>query len=58
MLYPFVLLQSSDYSPQQEALLKKQAATLEEIKALTNQVHTLTAEHTLGFDTWEDVTST
>ncbi|XP_067470774.1 1-phosphatidylinositol 4,5-bisphosphate phosphodiesterase beta-2 [Thunnus thynnus] len=30
---------SSDYSPQQEALIKKQAATLEEIKALTNQLN-------------------
>ncbi|CAK6976786.1 -phosphatidylinositol 4%2C5-bisphosphate phosphodiesterase beta-2 [Scomber scombrus] len=30
---------SSDYSPQQEALMKKQAATLEEIKALTNQLN-------------------
>uniref|UniRef100_A0A3P8NK36 1-phosphatidylinositol 4,5-bisphosphate phosphodiesterase n=1 Tax=Astatotilapia calliptera TaxID=8154 RepID=A0A3P8NK36_ASTCA len=34
-----VLLQSSDYSPQQEALMKKQAATLEEIKTLTNQLN-------------------
>lgn len=33
-----VSLQSSDLSPQQEALMKKQAATLEEIKTLTNQV--------------------
>ncbi|XP_070776151.1 1-phosphatidylinositol 4,5-bisphosphate phosphodiesterase beta-2 isoform X2 [Enoplosus armatus] len=30
---------SSDYSGQQEALMKKQAATLEEIKALTNQLN-------------------
>ncbi|XP_005917014.1 1-phosphatidylinositol 4,5-bisphosphate phosphodiesterase beta-2 [Haplochromis burtoni] len=30
---------SSDYSPQQEALMKKQAATLEEIKTLTNQLN-------------------
>ncbi|XP_071377778.1 1-phosphatidylinositol 4,5-bisphosphate phosphodiesterase beta-2 [Centroberyx affinis] len=30
---------SSDYSPQQEALMKKQAATLEEIKALANQLN-------------------
>ncbi|XP_047466934.1 1-phosphatidylinositol 4,5-bisphosphate phosphodiesterase beta-2 [Mugil cephalus] len=30
---------SSDYSPQQEALMKKQAATLEEIKSLTNQLN-------------------
>ncbi|XP_008279642.1 1-phosphatidylinositol 4,5-bisphosphate phosphodiesterase beta-2 [Stegastes partitus] len=30
---------SSDYSPQQEALMKKQAATLEEIKGLTNQLN-------------------
>ncbi|KAM3594854.1 uncharacterized protein V6R79_015053 [Siganus canaliculatus] len=30
---------SSDYSPQQQALMKKQAATLEEIKALTNQLN-------------------
>lgn len=44
---PFiVLLQSSDYNPQQEALMKKQAATLEEIKTLTNQVHTLTPGYT------------
>lgn len=43
-----VLLQSSDYSPQQEALMKKQADTLEEIKALTNQVHTLTTGHLGG----------
>lgn len=35
-----VLLQSSDYSPQQAALMKKQAATLEDIKALTHQVNT------------------
>lgn len=34
-----LLLQSADYSPQQETLLKKQAETLEEVKALTNQVH-------------------
>lgn len=33
-----VLLQPSDLSPQQEALMKRQAATLEEIKTLTNQV--------------------
>ncbi|XP_074547434.1 1-phosphatidylinositol 4,5-bisphosphate phosphodiesterase beta-2 [Halichoeres trimaculatus] len=30
---------SSDYSPQQEALMKKQAVTLEEIKTLTNQLN-------------------
>ncbi|XP_045917784.1 1-phosphatidylinositol 4,5-bisphosphate phosphodiesterase beta-2 [Micropterus dolomieu] len=30
---------SSDYNPQQEALTKKQTATLEEIKALTNQLN-------------------
>ncbi|XP_059209552.1 1-phosphatidylinositol 4,5-bisphosphate phosphodiesterase beta-2 [Centropristis striata] len=30
---------SSDYSPQQAALMKKQAATLEEIKTLTNQLN-------------------
>ncbi|XP_023140296.2 1-phosphatidylinositol 4,5-bisphosphate phosphodiesterase beta-2 isoform X2 [Amphiprion ocellaris] len=30
---------SSDYNPQQEVLMKKQAATLEEIKALTNQLN-------------------
>ncbi|KAK2891652.1 1-phosphatidylinositol 4,5-bisphosphate phosphodiesterase beta-2 isoform X2 [Channa argus] len=30
---------SSDYSPQQEALMKKQAATLEEIKNLTHQLN-------------------
>ncbi|CAN9502256.1 unnamed protein product [Ophioblennius macclurei] len=30
---------SSDYNPQQEALVKKQAATLEEIKTLTNQLN-------------------
>ncbi|XP_051243896.1 LOW QUALITY PROTEIN: 1-phosphatidylinositol 4,5-bisphosphate phosphodiesterase beta-2 [Dicentrarchus labrax] len=30
---------SSDYSSQQEALMKKQAATLEEIKTLTNQLN-------------------
>ncbi|XP_041669164.1 1-phosphatidylinositol 4,5-bisphosphate phosphodiesterase beta-2 [Cheilinus undulatus] len=30
---------SLDYSPQQEALMKKQAATLEEIKTLTNQLN-------------------
>ncbi|XP_023258482.1 1-phosphatidylinositol 4,5-bisphosphate phosphodiesterase beta-2 [Seriola lalandi dorsalis] len=30
---------SSDHSPQQEALKKKQAATLEEIKTLTNQLN-------------------
>ncbi|XP_037652117.1 1-phosphatidylinositol 4,5-bisphosphate phosphodiesterase beta-2 isoform X2 [Sebastes umbrosus] len=30
---------SSDYSPQQEALMKKQAATLEEIKTLTHQLN-------------------
>ncbi|XP_068577941.1 1-phosphatidylinositol 4,5-bisphosphate phosphodiesterase beta-2 [Cebidichthys violaceus] len=30
---------SSDYSPQQMALMKKQAATLEEIKTLTNQLN-------------------
>uniref|UniRef100_A0A3Q3AV19 1-phosphatidylinositol 4,5-bisphosphate phosphodiesterase n=1 Tax=Kryptolebias marmoratus TaxID=37003 RepID=A0A3Q3AV19_KRYMA len=30
---------SSDYSLQQEALMKKQAATLEDIKALTNQLN-------------------
>lgn len=35
-----LLLQSADYSPQQETLLKKQAETLEEVKALTNQVRT------------------
>uniref|UniRef100_A0A3Q3LDA3 1-phosphatidylinositol 4,5-bisphosphate phosphodiesterase n=1 Tax=Mastacembelus armatus TaxID=205130 RepID=A0A3Q3LDA3_9TELE len=34
-----VLLQSADYSPQQAALMKKQAATLEEIKNLTNQLN-------------------
>lgn len=34
----FTVLQS-DYSPQQEALMKKQAATLEDIKVLTNQVY-------------------
>lgn len=33
-----VLWQPSDLSPQQEALMKRQAATLEEIKTLTNQV--------------------
>lgn len=33
-----VLLQPSDVSPQQEALMRRQAATLEEIKTLTNQV--------------------
>nr|XP_046269794.1 1-phosphatidylinositol 4,5-bisphosphate phosphodiesterase beta-2 isoform X2 [Scatophagus argus] len=30
---------SSDYSPQQEALMKKQATTLEDIKILTNQLN-------------------
>ncbi|XP_049917797.1 1-phosphatidylinositol 4,5-bisphosphate phosphodiesterase beta-2 [Epinephelus moara] len=30
---------SSDYSPQQAALMKKQAVTLEEIKTLTNQLN-------------------
>ncbi|XP_071354935.1 1-phosphatidylinositol 4,5-bisphosphate phosphodiesterase beta-2 [Trachinotus anak] len=30
---------SSDHSPQQEALMKKQAATLEEIKTLTNKLN-------------------
>ncbi|CAJ1073826.1 -phosphatidylinositol 4%2C5-bisphosphate phosphodiesterase beta-2 [Xyrichtys novacula] len=30
---------STDYSPQQEALMKKQACTLEEIKSLTNQLN-------------------
>ncbi|XP_034713778.1 1-phosphatidylinositol 4,5-bisphosphate phosphodiesterase beta-2 [Etheostoma cragini] len=30
---------SSDYSPQQVALMKKQSATLEEIKTLTNQLN-------------------
>nr|XP_019940270.1 PREDICTED: 1-phosphatidylinositol 4,5-bisphosphate phosphodiesterase beta-2-like [Paralichthys olivaceus] len=30
---------SSDYSPQQEALMKKQAATLDQIKTLTNQLN-------------------
>ncbi|KAM3871299.1 1-phosphatidylinositol 4,5-bisphosphate phosphodiesterase beta-2 [Diretmus argenteus] len=30
---------SPDYSPQQEALMKKQSATLEEIKALANQLN-------------------
>ncbi|MED6266374.1 hypothetical protein CHARACLAT_001546 [Characodon lateralis] len=29
---------SAEYSPQQEALMKKQAATLDEIKAMTNQL--------------------
>lgn len=29
---------SADYSPQQEALMKKQAATLEEVKGMTNQL--------------------
>lgn len=33
------MLQAPDVNPKQEALMKKQAATLEEIKALTNQVH-------------------
>lgn len=36
----FTVLQS-DYSPQQEALMKKQAATLEDIKVLTNQVRSI-----------------
>lgn len=40
--YFAVLLQSSDFSPQQEALMKKQTGTLEEIKTVTHQVHTLT----------------
>ncbi|CAB1450048.1 unnamed protein product [Pleuronectes platessa] len=31
---------SSDHSPQQEALMKRQAATLDEIKTLTNQLNT------------------
>uniref|UniRef100_A0A8D3A2B2 1-phosphatidylinositol 4,5-bisphosphate phosphodiesterase n=1 Tax=Scophthalmus maximus TaxID=52904 RepID=A0A8D3A2B2_SCOMX len=35
----YVFCQSSDYNPQQEALVKKQAATLEEIQALTNQLN-------------------
>lgn len=38
----FAVLQSADYSPQQEALMKKQAITLEEVKGMTNQVQTLT----------------
>lgn len=41
-----MLLQSPDFSAQQEALMKKQAATLEEIKTLTNQVHTPTRQYT------------
>uniref|UniRef100_A0A3Q2Z707 1-phosphatidylinositol 4,5-bisphosphate phosphodiesterase n=1 Tax=Hippocampus comes TaxID=109280 RepID=A0A3Q2Z707_HIPCM len=35
----FVVLQSCEYSTQQETLMVKQAATLEEIKALTNQLN-------------------
>uniref|UniRef100_A0A672Y811 1-phosphatidylinositol 4,5-bisphosphate phosphodiesterase n=1 Tax=Sphaeramia orbicularis TaxID=375764 RepID=A0A672Y811_9TELE len=37
--YFIVLLQSSDFSPQQEALMKKQDATLKEIKVLTHQLN-------------------
>lgn len=39
-LFVNVVLQSCEYSTQQETLMVKQAATLEEIKALTNQVQT------------------
>uniref|UniRef100_A0A665UW96 1-phosphatidylinositol 4,5-bisphosphate phosphodiesterase n=1 Tax=Echeneis naucrates TaxID=173247 RepID=A0A665UW96_ECHNA len=39
MLYFIALLQSSADNPQQEALKKKQDATIEEIKALTNKLN-------------------
>lgn len=38
MVFVIGWLQSSEFSPQQEALKEKQAATLEDVKTLTNQV--------------------